>query len=119
MGIPMSRTILGGFSQGAMMATELTLTSPTPPAGLIILSGTLVDKDRWALLAAKRPGIPFIQTHGKSDPLLDVYEAARLTQLLQSSKMPGQLHTFEGGHEIPPHLIPLLKEFISTTLLSS
>src|SRR3989338_2521210 len=40
--------IIGGFSQGAMIATEVFLKAPVTPAGLICLYGTLMSKPLWS-----------------------------------------------------------------------
>lgn len=114
--IAVPQAIFGGFSQGAMLATELSLASAENPAGLMILSGTLLDESRWTQLASRHKGLPFIQTHGDSDPLLDVQEARKLEKLLIQAGFKGQLLTFNGGHEIPEHLLPHLRKFIVETL---
>src|SRR5688572_21627540 len=44
--VPRDRVILGGFSQGAMLALELALRGDAIPLGLFLLSGTLVDEQR-------------------------------------------------------------------------
>jgi phospholipase/carboxylesterase len=118
-GIPMSQVILGGFSQGAMLATELSLTASENPAGLLILSGTLLDEDRWTQLASKHKGLPFIQSHGDNDPLLSLQDAKKLEKVLVDAGMRGQLYTFNGGHEIPEFLLRPLSQFIHTYLPTS
>ncbi|MFN3455459.1 MAG: alpha/beta hydrolase, partial [Pseudobdellovibrio sp.] len=40
--VPWNKIILGGFSQGAMLATELYLQAPETPLGLISMSGSLI-----------------------------------------------------------------------------
>ena len=54
--ISWSDLILGGFSQGAMLATDIYLNAPQDPAGLIILSGALINKPEWSQLAPHRAG---------------------------------------------------------------
>ncbi|TGK20763.1 esterase [Leptospira fluminis] len=101
LGVPMDRIVLGGFSQGAMLATELFLCSEKKPKGLLILSGTLLDKDRWSGLAATTPGFSFFQSHGRNDPVLGYPAAKRLETLLKEAGWKGDLLAFPGGHEIP------------------
>lgn len=112
-GIAIPQTIFGGFSQGAMLATELSLTAPENAAGLMILSGTLVDENRWTQLASKHKGLPFIQSHGENDPLLNIQAAKKLEKILIQEGLEGQLFTFNGGHEIPEFLYPHLQKFIN------
>ncbi|RZA25277.1 MAG: hypothetical protein EOP10_07345 [Proteobacteria bacterium] len=40
LGVPWNKIFLGGFSQGAMLATDLYLNAPETPAGLVLLSGS-------------------------------------------------------------------------------
>jgi len=44
--IPKSKIVLGGFSQGAMLTTDVALTLDEPVGGLLIWSGTVIC-DRW------------------------------------------------------------------------
>mgnify|MGYP001171287220 FL=1 len=73
-----SRTLLGGFSQGAMLSCDALLHSQQPYAGLVQLSGTLVAKQEWGPLLAKRRGLPVFQSHGTQDPILAYVMAERL-----------------------------------------
>lgn len=42
--VPSGSLVLGGFSQGAMLSTDLILHSDIPLSGLALLSGTLIAK---------------------------------------------------------------------------
>src|SRR5204862_4876871 len=42
------RLVLGGFSQGAMVALDVALHRESTPAGLILMSGTLLAESEWA-----------------------------------------------------------------------
>ena len=46
--------VLGGFSQGSMLATDVALRAPAPPAGLVVLSGTFVTPGAWKALMPAR-----------------------------------------------------------------
>lgn len=110
--VPMSKVVLGGFSQGAMLATEITLRSKTPPAGLGILSGTLVNASVWRDLAARREGFKFFQCHGVHDPVLSFAMAQRLEAMLVESGWQGKLVGFRGGHEIPLEVVSQFGAYI-------
>ena len=78
-----AKTIVGGFSQGAMLATEIMLQHEQHLAGLVIFSGTLVNRTGWETQAtAKFKGagktLNFIQSHGRFDPVLPFQAAERL-----------------------------------------
>lgn len=100
-GVPLHRVVFAGFSQGAMLAIDATLNAPEMPAGLVILSGTMLDAQTWRGLAPNRRGLPLFQSHGTRDPLLDVEAAKRVHAMLTEAGMTGELHIFSGEHEIP------------------
>jgi phospholipase/carboxylesterase len=103
--VPPEKLVPMGFSQGAMMAVDLSLRSRGIPAGVAILSGTLVDRKQLAALAPKRKGLPFFQSHGSVDPILGFAQALELENELKAAGWKGSLSRFEGGHAIPPETI--------------
>lgn len=110
--IPRSQIILGGFSQGAILAVETALHSPLRCGGLVIFSGTLINEASWRRLAPIHGGTPFFQSHGTHDPLLPLPNAQALTHLLQEGGLKGELHTFNGGHDIPSLILKQLTSFL-------
>lgn len=100
-GVPLSRFVLGGFSQGAMLATEATLHLDENPAGLIVLSGTLLNEAVWRKLAPRRAGLSVLQSHGMSDPILPHLCAELLRDMLGEAGANVEFVTFRGGHGIP------------------
>jgi phospholipase/carboxylesterase len=108
-----SQVVLGGFSQGAMLATHLA--AHVHPSALVILSGTLLD--RAGLESTVTPqGIPFFQSHGDADPLLSLAQAKDLYQVLESKKWQGLWAPFRGGHEIPTPILQTLNNFLRQVL---
>lgn len=118
MGLKPEDTIIGGFSQGAMLSLEVILDSDIPFAGLIQFSSTLFDKNNLPLRAMKREGFRFFQSHGKADAILPYYAAEVLHMLLNKAGWFGDLHTFSGGHEIPLKTIEAAKQFIDSVFRS-
>lgn len=110
--VPAHNLILGGFSQGAMLATELVLNMRETPAGLIILSGTLLSAEEWQNKASLLAGFRFFQCHGKNDMILPYSMAIRLNETLNKAGMKGELFSFDGGHEIPPHALEALNRYL-------
>jgi phospholipase/carboxylesterase len=105
---PWERLVLMGFSQGAMMAVDMALRAPAAPAGVVVLSGTLVDRATLERLAPGRRGLPFFQSHGSVDPILGFAQAQALEKALTAAGWKGSLRRFEGGHGVPPELLPEL-----------
>lgn len=112
--VPWSRIVLGGFSQGGMLATDTFLRAPEQPAGLMVLSGALINKTEWKTLAEKRAGASFFLSHGRSDLVLPYRTASQLESLLTSAGLKGSLFSFEGGHEIPWNVIEKANAWLKT-----
>lgn len=112
LGVPWNQIVIGGFSQGAMISTEVVMSLSEKPLGLMILSGTLINEQSWRNSATKQAGLKFFQSHGKSDPLLDFKDAQKLEKLLVGAGLRGQLLPFQGGHEIPMDVIKSLSNYI-------
>lgn len=110
--VPWERLVLGGFSQGAMLATDLALRSTRNAAGLAILSGALLNEKEWRPLAGKRKGMPFFQSHGRADPILGYGSALKLESLLVEAGLAGRLLSFEGGHGLPSEALEAFSSFL-------
>ncbi len=115
--VPRSKLIIGGFSQGAVLATETALHGNERMAGLLIFSGTVVCEPDWRKLSHLHAKTPFFQSHGLQDPLLPIKKAEELENLLLEGGLEGKLHSFKGGHEIPQLILLQLNAFL-TNLLS-
>ena len=113
LGVPWDQLILGGFSQGAMLACDTVLRAPKPARGLFLLSGNLLNADAWRPLAEKKKGLPFFQSHGLADPILGFKGALALEKLLVDAGLDGKLLKFEGGHAIPAEAAEGLQAYLS------
>lgn len=103
---------LGGFSQGAMLATDTVLRSDRLFAGLIVLSGALICEMDWSALASSRAGLPVFQSHGQVDPILPFPAAERLRDTLTAGGLSVEFRSFPGGHGIPGEVLRALGSFI-------
>ncbi len=112
--LPMGKVVVGGFSQGAMLATDVVLRLDEAPAALAILSGALVSRDDWQRLAPKRAGLSVLQSHGKDDPILPFGGAVRLHALLSDAGLRVGFVPFDGGHGIDGEVIDGLAGLIET-----
>lgn len=108
-GVEPARTVLGGFSQGAMLATEVALHADRAFAGLAILSGALVSEDRWREAASQgAAAIDAIVTHGRRDPILPFDGGRAIAELLASGGARVRFVPHGGGHDIPPSALDAL-----------
>jgi phospholipase/carboxylesterase len=101
LGLPASHFVLGGFSQGSMLATDLTLHLTDKPAGLIVYSGTLLNEEDWRSRSATCAGLSILQSHGRSDPLLPFALAEELREMFRQAGAKVEFHAFSGMHTIP------------------
>lgn len=99
--IPLERIVLGGFSQGSMVATDVALNAATQPAALAIFSGTLIAETHWRARAEHRRGLRVFQSHGTQDPVLAYRDAEALRDLLREGGLLVDFAGFPGGHTIP------------------
>jgi phospholipase/carboxylesterase len=110
------KTVLGGFSQGAMLSCDVMLQSDHPYAGLVQLSGNLLAQQIWGPLIPKRKGMPVFQSHGMQDEILPYVGAERLRDTLSQSGLAVEWHRFRGGHEIPEPVLQRLGVFLTKVL---
>jgi phospholipase/carboxylesterase len=104
--LPLERTVVLGFSQGAAMA--LDVASGLPVAGLIASSG--YPHPGWA---PQTPLSRVLLTHGEQDPVVPVAASAEVLRLLRQGGGQAELLRFAGGHTIDPTLFPALRDFLA------
>jgi phospholipase/carboxylesterase len=111
-GVPLSRTILAGFSQGGAMTLDVGLSLPL--AGLMVLSGYLHAPP------AAQSAPPTLMVHGIQDMVVPITAARRAKNALQAQGIAVQYQEYEGmGHEISLLVLEQMQAFINTVLHSS
>lgn len=110
-GVPLSQVVLGGFSQGAMLAVDVALHLPGPLAGLVALSGAPVNRRAWR--AAQAHPTRRFQSHGMEDEILPFEVGVALDEFLREAGFPGDLYRFHGGHEISAGVLESLGCFLT------
>ena len=106
-------TVLGGFSQGAMLTVDVALATARPLAGLLLMSGTLIAEAAWRPRMAALAGRLVLQTHGTHDGLLTFAGAERLRDFLGEAGARVGFVPFPGGHEIPPPVLAIAGDFLA------
>jgi phospholipase/carboxylesterase len=101
LGVTDDRLVLGGFSQGAMLSLDVALHRAVPPAGLVLVSGTLIAEAEWQPRLQQLRGIPIAMSHGSADPILPYSVAEVLRDRLTEAGAVVDFHAFAGGHQIP------------------
>lgn len=116
LGVPWSRTVLGGFSQGAAMSFALGFGPDRPaPAGILALSGFLPRVPGYEPLLAGRDGYPVALGHGAADPVIPVtFAHAAREELLAAGADLLYRETPGMGHTIDPSFVPALRDWLTS-----
>ncbi len=94
--------VLGGFSQGAMLAMDVACRGlANPPAAMCLYSGALICEKEWSRAATRLAGCKVFQSHGKQDPILPFTMGVWLRDLLRKSNCAVDFLEFNGPHTIP------------------
>jgi phospholipase/carboxylesterase len=113
----LSQIIVGGFSQGAMLALDVALHAPEPPAAVAVLSGAPLAMDDWEPRLAGLEGVPVLVAHGRRDGLLAFEATERLVERLRAAGAAVRWVPFPGGHTIPPRVRQALTDLIGNISL--
>jgi phospholipase/carboxylesterase len=117
LGVPLERTVLGGFSQGAVMSYALALGAGRPrPAGVLALSGFVPSVEGFDLDLDGAEGFPAAITHGVHDPVIGVDFGRAARDRLAAAEAAVTYHEAPVGHEIDPAWIPELTGWLHETL---
>jgi phospholipase/carboxylesterase len=111
-GVPLERTVLGGFSQGAMMAYTLGLGAGRPrPAGIVALSGFLPKVDGFDYdLSPPLP--PIAIAHGTLDPVIGVDWGRQARAELEAAGADVLYHESPIPHTIDPTFLAELRGWV-------
>jgi phospholipase/carboxylesterase len=112
-GIPTERTVIGGFSQGAVMSWALGLGRGRPrPAGIIALSGFIPTVDGFELdLTPPLP--PVAIGHGTYDPVISVDWGRKAKALLEEAGAEVLHRESPIPHSVDPSFIVELQPWVS------
>jgi len=106
-GIPPERTVLGGFSMGAVMSYALGLDpGRSAPAGILALSGFVPTVDGWRPSLASRAQTRAFIAHGRRDQTIAVEFARQARELLEGGGLGVEYHETDAGHHVDPAYLP-------------
>jgi phospholipase/carboxylesterase len=113
-GIGWDRTVVGGFSMGAVMSYAVGLGPGRPkPGGVLALSGFVPNVEGWHPDLADRSGLPVLIHHGRSDPVIGVEFGRAAAELLEGGALAVDYRETDAGHWVPPELLATMREFVA------
>lgn len=108
-----SPMVLGGFSQGAMLAMDTALRGNiAAPKLLIQFSGTVICRPHWEQAMERLAGTIVFQSHGTIDPILPYASAEVLNQMLLDAGVENHFHSFQGPHTIDMESVTVTAELL-------
>lgn len=116
-GIPASRIVLAGFSQGGAIAFQTGLRHPQRLAGIMALStylplaGTVEDER-----SAANRDLPVFMAHGSVDPVISISRAQQSRKMLEALGYPLEWHEYPMPHSVCPQEITDISDWLVRTL---
>jgi phospholipase/carboxylesterase len=113
-GIGLDRTILGGFSQGAVMAYSMAFGPNRPaPTGLLAFSGFIPEVPGFDLALDGRPGYPVAIGHGVADQVIPVEFGRAARKRLEASGAEVVYSEAPMPHAIDPDFLVELRPWVA------
>jgi phospholipase/carboxylesterase len=113
LGVPWERTLLGGFSQGAVMSYALGLgAGRTAPAAILALSGFMPTVVGFTLDLDHREGYPVAIGHGMLDPVIDVSFGRAARDRLLAAGADVSYRETPMGHSVDPAFLADLRPWV-------
>ena len=118
--IPRDQTVLGGFSQGSVMAYALGLGARRPrPAGIMALSGFIPEVEGFQLDLSGAAGLPVAIGHGTHDPVISVDFGREARDRLVEAGAEVTYRESPMAHTIDPAFIRELSGWLGRTVASA
>ena len=120
LGIPPENIVLAGFSQGSAIAIHTALRFPQRLAGLIALSGYLLQRDKLSLQgSAANKELPIFMAHGEYDDIVPRALADMSRNLIVQQGYRVEWHAYPIGHEVSPQEVADIAQWIGKVLYAS
>ena len=105
-GVPRSRIVLAGFSQGGVVAMHLGLRSDTRFAGVMALSTYVHNHEGLAdEVSFASIDMPVFMAHGQMDPMIPITRAITSREALVAMGYDVEWREYGMGHEVCPQEI--------------
>jgi phospholipase/carboxylesterase len=113
-GLDWGRTVVGGFSMGAVMSYAVGLGPGRPsPAAILAFSGFVPTVDGWVPELDDRADLGVLIHHGRNDPVIAVEFARQASELLGGAGLDVRYLESDAGHWLPPEVLPPARELVT------
>lgn len=115
-----ARTVLGGFSMGAVMSYSMAFADDRPAvAGVLAFSGFVPTVEGWRPALEERRRTRAFIAHGRRDPVIDVGFARRARDLLEGAGIDVDYRESDGPHSIDPAHVPVAAAWLDRTIAAT
>lgn len=108
------RTVLTGFSQGAMMSLDVGFRTEIPLRGIVMMSGGI--HEAGAADFASRRNQPVLIVHGTEDDVIPIIAARRARAVLEAAGITPEYHELPIGHHVSPEELAIVARFLETCM---
>lgn len=113
-GVPPERTVIGGFSQGAVMAWAMGLGTGRPrPAGILAMSGFIPTVPGFEPDLDGLAGFPIAISHGSADPIISVQFAQDARDRARAAGADVLYRETDVPHMVDPRVVPGLVDWVA------
>lgn len=113
-GVPSERVVVGGFSQGAILAIDVGLSRRQRLAGLAILAGRALSHPPQSYRVLR--GLPIFQAHGRWDSAIPFARSELFRRRAVEAGALVEHVPFDGGHSIPREVGVALGRWLARVL---
>jgi phospholipase/carboxylesterase len=113
---PTPKLVVGGFSQGGMLACDAVLQGSIRADGLVMLSASRIRRKAWEHASQRLRALPVFVSHGRGDTDLAFAAGERLHDFVRAAGARATWVPFDGGHEIPLIVWRNLRIFLNALL---
>jgi phospholipase/carboxylesterase len=114
---PEGKLVVGGFSQGALMALDAGLRTTQKLAGIVVMSGGLYEQDLPDLRT--HAGLPILIAHGSADDVVPVTYARRARRALEDAGLNVEYSEYPMSHQVAAEEAAAVRNFLDHVLTKS
>jgi phospholipase/carboxylesterase len=118
-GLGPERTVLGGFSMGAVMSHAMAWSAERPAvAGVLAFSGFIPTVSGWRPSLEDRTATRALIAHGERDPVIEIGLGRAARDLLVAGGIDVTYRESAVVHTIDPAVLPVAADWLAATIPS-